>query len=146
MLLLDASPGFFFAHNAFLLHEMLKMHIVTLKVLDQSLTFRFDFDRLSWGSDCTRILIYKTLRLHSQNWTVYGRWQRIKCSRVWHTELQSLFKSHFNSLVMAEPLPLGVDWIHTTARKVALFDEPLPIHLILILFAWKLLSDQKYFY
>jgi len=46
---------------------------------------------------------------------------------------------------MAEPLPLGVDWIDAATGEVALFDESLPIHLILVLFAWELLSDQKDF-
>lgn len=56
VLLFDAAIAFFLASDTFLLHEVLKMHIVTLKVFNQGLAFLLHFDCLFWCSDGTRIL------------------------------------------------------------------------------------------
>lgn len=40
---------------------------------------------------------------------------------------------------MAKSLPLGIDRVHTPTRKKALFYEFLPVHLVLVLLAWKIL-------
>lgn len=44
---------------------------------------------------------------------------------------------------MAKSLPLSIDRVNATSRKNALFYKPLPIYLILILFARKFLGDLE---
>lgn len=48
-----------------------------------------------------------------------------------------------NRIIVAEPLPLSVHRIDAPSREEALLDESLPVDLVFILFAWKLLSHLE---
>ena len=52
---------------------------------------------------------------------------------IGHSELHSLLERHFNRLIVAKALPLRIDRVDGPARKVALSDEPLPVHLVFVL-------------
>lgn len=51
--------------------------------------------------------------------------------------------SLLNSVIMAESLPLGVDWVDTSPWENSLFDKPLPVNLILVLLTGELLCDLE---
>ena len=65
-------------------------------------------------------------------------------SWVRHAKLVSFMDGLFNCIVVAKSLPLCIDWVNTSTWEEALFDESLPVNLVLILFAWVLLSDLEY--
>ena len=65
--------------------------------------------------------------------TVRSHWVH---SRVWHPDLHSLPHSLLHSYIMAEPLPLRVDWVDTAAwEDITFFDKALPVDLIFVFLA-----------
>lgn len=48
-----------------------------------------------------------------------------------------------NCIIVTKSLPLSIHRIHASAREDSLLDEPLPVHLILILLARKFLRHSE---
>ena len=128
-------------NGTFLLQEMLNVHIVRLKILDQSLALTFDFHSgAHWCSLCSTDFSWEnSLWLHCEDGAVYRRRQGVESCWVRHAKLQSFFQGLLNCIVMAEALPLSINWIYTTSREVTLLDEALPIDLVLVFLTWELL-------
>ena len=121
--------------------------------LCEILTFHHVFVLRFWRSDVEvrlRNVISKThltLYLHQSRLKMifYRNWQLRERRWVRHAQLVSFMDSLLNCVVVAESLPLSIHWVDTSSRKETLLDEPLPVHLVLVLLARVLLSDLEYF-
>lgn len=68
-----------------------------------------------------------------------------KSCRVWHTELISFLNCLLNRIIVTESLPLSVDRVDTATGEESFSDEPLPVNLILVFLARKLIGHMEYF-
>ena len=135
------------SHDSFLLHEVLKVHIVALKIFDQSLAF---YLRIS--ATCCSILVRsstvslnsthfgakssKALVFERQDSAVHTGRKGIKSCGIWHPKLQCLLQRLLYSVVVTKSLPLRIDWVYWSTWEESLLDESLPINLVLVFLGW----------